>query len=158
MSLYSQKYGFEIRDPGSRGQKGTGFRIPDSNSQHWALHMIWENLPTYQNLHTMHSPSHILYRTFLRQVSLRGAARRALWTGSIQESSDRIRDCQTRDQVATTARFLHSSLVIIKLNPLKIIYLVDPDSYRATQRSKILCFTKVIYIFYLEASAGAKKS
>jgi hypothetical protein len=54
LSLSSQKYGFGIRDPrsgirdpasgirekhipdpGSRGQKGTGSRIPDPDPQHW---------------------------------------------------------------------------------------------------------------------------
>jgi hypothetical protein len=46
LSLSSQKYGFGIRDPGSgknlfqipdpgsRGQKGTGSRIPDPDPQH----------------------------------------------------------------------------------------------------------------------------
>jgi hypothetical protein len=49
LSLSSQKYGFEIRDPrsgirkkpipdpGSRGQKGTGSRIPDPDPQKWFL-------------------------------------------------------------------------------------------------------------------------
>jgi hypothetical protein len=40
LSLSSKKYGFGIRDPektysGSRGQKGSGSRIPDPDQQHW---------------------------------------------------------------------------------------------------------------------------
>jgi hypothetical protein len=33
LSLSSQKYGFGIRDPGSRGPKGTGSRILDPRSR-----------------------------------------------------------------------------------------------------------------------------
>jgi hypothetical protein len=35
LSLSSPKYGFGIRDPGSRGEKGTGSRIQDPDPQHW---------------------------------------------------------------------------------------------------------------------------
>ncbi len=59
LSLRSQKYGFGIRDPrsgirkkpipdpGSRGQKGTGPRIPDPDPQHWKKPIVAKNVPKF---------------------------------------------------------------------------------------------------------------
>ncbi len=78
---------FRIPDPGSRGQKGTGSRIPDPDPQHWLV-ILRSYRVRSQNTELTRGPTELLQ--FIRVVHICARALHVLnliWFGNISRQS-----------------------------------------------------------------------